>query len=112
MVGKTILNTILRRKSRRNRDLRPSAAQSIRNSGPWGAAEAEGGGGVAGDDVRELASSICPPRSPAGASHRSIATLTTPCFMLPRLRVLRVSSSSTLSKKETVASCSDLTQVP
>ena len=33
-------------------------------------------------DVENLASSICPPRSPAGASHGSNTTQTTLCFMI------------------------------
>ena len=34
---------------------------------------------MAGGEVRVLASSIQPPRSPAGASHASITNLTTLC---------------------------------
>ena len=67
---------------------------------------------MAGGEVRVLASSICPPRSPAVASHASVTTLTTLCFLIPRHVWSSVSSSSTLSRKETVASCSDLTQAP
>ena len=55
---------------------------------------------MAGGEVRVLASSICPPRSPAVASHASITTLTTLCFLLPRKGRLPVSSSSTLTRKE------------
>ena len=61
------------------------AAQSITT---FGTLEASGGRGeesVAGGEVRVLASSICPPRSPAVASHASITTLTTLCFLIPRM---------------------------
>ena len=39
---------------------------------------------MAGDEVRELASSIWPPRSPAVASHASVTKCATPCFLKPR----------------------------
>ena len=55
---------------------------------------------VAGGEVRVLASSICPPQSPAVTSHASVANLTTLCFLLPRYGGLPASCSSTLSRKE------------
>ena len=71
-----------------------------RCSEPWGSAEAEGRGMWLAAKVENLASSTCPPRSPAVVSHASITTLTTLCFLTPRHGGSPVSSSSTLSRKE------------
>ena len=76
------------------------AAQSITTHGTLRISGGRGEESVAGGEVRVLASSICRPRSLAVASHASITTLTTLCFLIPRHGGSSVSSSSTLSMKE------------
>ena len=64
---------------------------------------------VAGGEVRVLASSICPPRSPAVASHASITNFTTPCFLIPRHERIVGELLKHTVREGTVASRSDLT---
>ena len=98
MLRRKIKKYFASRHSRRNRDLR--AAQSITMFGILGNSGGRGEESVAGGEVHVLASSTCPPRSPAVASHASITTLTTLCFLIPRHGGSSVSCSSTLFGRE------------